>query len=282
MTPVTMTQTDRLFSPDSIFWRINREGLMVLSGPRALLLELAHPLVAAGVAEHSDFRAKPLGRLFRTVGVMTALNFEPHGEARRAVAHTRRCHARVQGTLAEDVGPYVAGTPYRGDDPLLQLWVLATLLDSVLVTHEHLVRPLLRSEKQAYYNSGQRLGRAMGIPPELMPPTYDDFETYLDAMLNSDVLTVGPQAREIARALFAPRVLGPAVRLGSFISLGLTPPRLREAFGLRWTERNARLHRRLCAFSRRVRPLTPEPLCIHPQAMRAEWRLAHSSTQEKR
>ena len=66
---------ERYFSPESLFWQVNRESWMVLSGPRALLLELAHPLVAAGVAEHSDFRRRPMGRLFRTLGVMTALNF---------------------------------------------------------------------------------------------------------------------------------------------------------------------------------------------------------------
>jgi uncharacterized protein (DUF2236 family) len=269
-----MMTSDRIFSPDSIFWRINREGLMVLSGPRALLLEMAHPLVAAGVADHSDFRRKPFGRLFRTIGVMTALNFEPHDQARSAVSHTRRCHARVRGQLTEDVGPYPAGTPYRGDDALLQLWVLATLLDSVLVTYEHLVRPLARTEKQAYYHSGRRLGRAFGIPAELMPPTYDDFETYMNAMLTSDVLTVGSQGREIVAALFAPPVLGPSIRLASFISLGLTPPHLRAAFGLPWSDGRERLHRWLCALSRRLRPFTPEPLCIHPQAIRAEWRLA--------
>jgi uncharacterized protein (DUF2236 family) len=265
---------EHLFSPESVFWRLNREGLMVLSGPRALLLELAHPLVAAGVAEHSDFRRRPLGRLFRTVGVMAALNFAPRARARGAVAHTRRCHARVQGQLSEAVGPYPAGTPYRGDDPLLQLWVLATLIDSVLVTHERVVRSLSPAEKGAYYQSSRRLGGAFGIPPELMPPTYDDFETYLDAMFTSDVLTVGPQARAIVRALFAPPLLGPAVRLGSFISLGLTPPRLRAAFGLRWTERHERWHARLCGLLRRARPLTPEPLCVHPQAIWAEWKLA--------
>jgi uncharacterized protein (DUF2236 family) len=265
--------TERIFSPDTLFWRINREGLMVLSGPRALLLELAHPLVAAGVAEHSDFRTRPLGRLFRTVGVMTALNFEPHARARAAVRHTRQCHGRVRGRLKEDVGPYLAGTPYRGDDPLLQLWVLATLIDSVLVTYEHLVRPLAQAEKQAYYATGQRLGRALGIPPELTPPTYDDFECYVDSMLRSDALTAGPTAREIVAALFAPPVLGPVVRLASFISVGLTPAPLRQAFGFRWTEAHERWHQRLGALSRRLRPWTPDPLCVHPQALLAEWRV---------
>src|SRR5688572_28378405 len=123
--------TERYFSPESLFWQVNREALMVLSGPRALLLELAHPLVAAGVAEHSDFRRRPMGRLFRTLGVMTALNFETGPKARAAAGHTRKCHSAVQGHLREDVGPYPAGTPYRAADPLLQLWVLSTLVDSV-------------------------------------------------------------------------------------------------------------------------------------------------------
>src|SRR5207237_2599997 len=126
-------------------------------------------LVAAGVADHSDFRGRPMKRLFRTVGVMTAINFGHGGRARAAVAHTRGCHGRVVGRLAEDVGPYLAGTPYRADDPLLQLWVVSTLLDSVLVTYEHLVRPLALKEKQAYYVGGLQLGRAFGIPAELMP-----------------------------------------------------------------------------------------------------------------
>jgi uncharacterized protein (DUF2236 family) len=265
--------TERIFSPDTLFWQINREGLMVLSGPRALLLEMAHPLVAAGVAEHSDFRRRPLGRLFRTVGVMTALNFEPHAKARAAVRHTRQCHGRVRGRLAEDVGPYLAGTAYRGDDPLLQLWVLATLIDSVLVTYEHLVRPLAAAEKQDYYAVSQRLGRTLGIPLDLMPPTYEDFECYVDAMLTSDALTVGRASREIVAALFAPPLLGPTVRLGSFISLGLTPPRLRQAFGFRWTEAHERLHQRLGALTRRLRPWAPDPLCVHPQALLAEWRV---------
>jgi len=264
---------NRYYTPDSVFWRINREALMVLSGPRALLLELAHPLVAAGVAEHSDFRGQPLRRLFRTVGVMTAINFEPASRARAAVAHTRGCHGRVRGTLPEDVGPYLAGTPYRADDPLLQIWVVATLIDSVLVVYEHLVRPLALKEKQAYYVGGQRLGRAFGIPAELMPPEYDDFQTYVDAMLRSDALTVGPAARAVVNALMAPRALGSATRLASFVSIGLTPPRLREAFGLRWTERDERRLQRLGRLSRRLRPWTPAPLVVHPQALMAEWRM---------
>jgi uncharacterized protein (DUF2236 family) len=269
--------SDRVFSPDSIFWRVNREGLMVLSGPRALLLELAHPLVAAGVAEHSDFQRNPWGRLFRTLGVMTALNFEQRPRARSAVRHTRRCHTRVVGALTEDVGPYLAGTPYRADDPLLQLWVLATLIDSVLVTYDLLVRPLSPAEKRAYYDGGLELGRSFGLPHEMMPPTFDDFQTYVDSMVTSDLLTVGSQARAIVKALFAPPLFGPFVRLTSFISLGLMPPRLRAEYGFPWSDAHERRLRALGGLARRLRPLTPDPLCVHPQALLAEWRLRRAA-----
>ena len=273
--------SDRYFTPASLFWQVNREALMVLSGPRALLLELSHPLIAAGVAEHSDYKRKPLSRLFRTVGVMTAINFEADSRARKALDHTRRCHAPVQGRLTEDVGPYLAGTPYRADDPLLQLWVVATLIDSVLVAYQHLVRPLTVAEKEAYYVGGRRLARAFGIPPELTPPAYEDFEVYVDAMLRSDALTVGPAAREVVSALFAPTLLGPAIQLSSFISIGLTPPRLREAFGLRWSEADQRRLQWIGRVSRRLRPFAPAPLVVHPQALLAEWRVKNRQRIER-
>ena len=100
---------NQYFTPDSVFWRINREAMMVLSGPRALLLELAHPLVAAGVAEHSDFQGHPLRRLFRTVGVMTAINFEPHTRARAA----RGAHARLPWSSAWHAGARRGALPGR-------------------------------------------------------------------------------------------------------------------------------------------------------------------------
>ncbi|MGH2521839.1 MAG: oxygenase MpaB family protein [Anaerolineales bacterium] len=264
----------RLFSPTSPFWRVNRELLVVLSGPRALLLELAHPLVAAGVADHSDFRRDPLGRLTRTLRVMTDLNFGSTGAARQAAQHTHHYHQHVRGKLAENVGPYLAGTRYQANDPLLKLWVLATLIDSTIQVYDLYVRPLPPAERQAYYADSQVLARAFGIPPELMPPTYADFLTYMDSMLASDLLTVGDTAREIVQALFAPRlrVLGPFVRAASFVSIGLLPERLRAAYGFAWDERREKWLQRLAAFSRRARPLVPDVLCAHPQAVRAEWR----------
>jgi uncharacterized protein (DUF2236 family) len=155
------------------------------------------------------------------------------------------------------------------------LWVLATLIDSVLVTYDLLAPggPLTPDEKAGYYTASLQLGRAFGLPPELMPPTYDDFQNYMDSMLTSDLLTVGDTAREICRALFAPPLFGPTVRWASFVSLGLTPPRLREAFGFGWSEASERRLHKLAGAARRLRPLAPDALVVHPQALWAEWRM---------
>jgi uncharacterized protein (DUF2236 family) len=263
-----------LFSPASTFWRVNREWLLTLSGPRALLLELAHPLVAAGVAQRSNYKGDPLGRLYRTLWVMTDINFGDGESARRAVQRIHGCHASVSGSLAADVGPYLAGTPYQANDPLLKLWVLATLVDSIWVVHDLLLRPLTLAEKQAYYRDTQVLGRALGIPPEMMPPTYDDFLDYVDSMLTSDLLTVGDDARAIVRALLYAPGLGPVIRAASFVSIGLLPERLRLAYGFEWDEGRERWLRRWAALSRTVWPRLPTVLRSNPRAVWAEWQAA--------
>lgn len=262
-----------LFSPASPFWRVNREWLMVLSGPRALLLELAHPLVAAGVAHHSHYRGDPLGRLYRTIRMMTDINFGNGQLAKRSAHRVGQCHASVSGQLANAVGPYLAGTRYQANDPLLKLWVLATLVDSIWAVYDLLLPPLSLAEKQAYYADTQVLGRAFGIPPEMMPPTYDDFLNYLDSMFTSDLLTVGEDAHNIVHALLHAPGLGPVIQAASFVSIGLLPERLRTAYGFEWDAGRERWLRRWAALSRHIWPRVPAWLRAHPQAVWAEWQL---------
>lgn len=260
------------FSPTSVFWRINREWLTTLSGARAVLLEIAHPLVAAGVAEHSNYRGDPFGRLFRTVNTMTDLAFNRPQAAHRAARHYYACHRKVKGRLREDVGPYPAGTGYDADDPSLRRWVLATLIDSTLLVYDLFVRPVSPAERESYYADFQKLGGYLGLTRSQMPPTYADFQDYMQAMLQSNVLTVGPQARDIARALYTPSPAGRVARQLSFIGIGLLPAHLRTAFGFGWSDADERRLRRLAAFSRRVRPLLPDLLMVHPTILLAEWR----------
>lgn len=260
------------FAPGTPFWRVNREWLVILGGARAVLLELAHPLVAEGVARHSRYQADPFGRLFRTVRTMTDLTFGGPAAARRAAQALARCHRPVRGQLAEACGPFPAGTEYDAADPFLKLWVLATLIDSVLRVYELFVAPLTAAEKEAYYREAQTLGRGVGLSPALMPATYADFAAYMDAMLASDLLTVGPAARDIVRALYGAPLFGPLAWRASFVSVGLLPPALRAAFGFEWTERDERWLRRLAAWSRRLRPQLPDLFLVYPTALWTEWR----------
>jgi uncharacterized protein (DUF2236 family) len=259
------------FSPQEPFWRVNREWLVILSGARAVIMELAHPLVAAGVANHSDFRRHSLGRLYRTIRMMIDANFGSIDTAHQAVNRVYHCHRHVKGSLAEDIGPFAAETSYRANDPALKMWVLATLIDSTLLVHDLFVRPLTLAEKEAYYRDSQLLGGLLGIPAQLMPATYHDFTLYVEAMLNGDTLTVSDTAREVAEALFAPP-LGPALRIASFVGIGLLPARLRADFNLPWDEQKEKRLQRLAALSRRVRPLLPTFICVQPEALLAEWR----------
>src|SRR6188508_1250985 len=100
---------DRLFSPASPFWQINREMLLGLAGMRALLMEVAHPLIAAGVANHSDFRKRPLRRLYRTMRLMSCITFGSRKAASRAVQRIGQCHSSVQGELRQPAGWHPSG-----------------------------------------------------------------------------------------------------------------------------------------------------------------------------
>src|SRR5690349_8075232 len=113
---------DGYFTDDSMLRRVNRERALALAGPRALLMQAAHPLAVAGLLAHSDALEEPYERLARTAKVLSTIGFGTRDEADRVGAHVRATHRRVKGAIPEAVGPYPAGTRYRADDPELLLW----------------------------------------------------------------------------------------------------------------------------------------------------------------
>ena len=271
--PSTQSSRRYYFTPNTVFWRVNSEAVVSLAGARALMLELAHPLVAAGVANHSDFRGDPFGRLFRTMKTMASIMFTDTESAAQAIRHFNGCHTKVKGKLTETVGPYSAGAHYHATDPLLKLWVLATLYDSCLLVYDQFVEPLSAEDRENYYRDGLVLGELLGILRDMMPSTYVGFAAYVDAMIHSDTLAVGEAAREVATALFAPPLFGPFVRLGSFVGLGLLPAHIRSEFGFGWDEAKERWLRRLASWHRRVRPLIPDVILVNPQATMTAWHI---------
>lgn len=258
------------FTPDDAAWRVGRELALMLGGGRALLLQIAHPLVAAGVAEHSAFREDPWKRLEGTMNAVWSVVFGSRSQADRAAGRVRAMHRKVKGTLSEPMGPFPAGTPYSALDPELLLWVHATLVDSALLVHSQWVRPLSEAEQRAYYEDMKTCARLFGTPAEVIPPTLADFRAYFAAMLDGDEIWVTETAREIARAVLnppLPLVLRPGMEAVKVVTASLMPPRLRRDYGLRWDPVRAAALMGSREWTRRIAmPLLPRRLRTVPSS----------------
>lgn len=261
--------TDGFFPEGSMMRQMGKEALGLLGGGRAILLQLAHPLVAAGVDDHSDFQRDPLERLLGTLKLMHTLVFGSRCEAQQAQRRFHTVHAKIRGRLRHSVGHFPAGTTYRGDDPALKLWVAATLIDTGLATYSHFVAPLDSVDCRRYYTDALRMTALMEIPAEIMPQSLEAFRAYMREMLAGDTLAVDSRARRLARDVFQPGDVG-IVRAGCagllrFVGAGLLPPHLRAAYGLRWNARRQWLLHGLGSMTRRLRPVVPKWIWQSPQ-----------------
>ena len=259
------------FDQHSTIWRVNREMVLLAAGGRALLMQLAHPKVAAGVAQHSDFQADPFARLHRTMSAMWSIVFDAEAQARSSLERVARVHTRVHGQVDSGEG-FPAGATYDANDQDLLLWVHATLIDSALMGYDRFVAPLSLAEKRSYYDDSKQLARLFGIDEELIPRSLDDFELYMQFMMTRGEIRVGPTARKLGRdVLYAQpwlfRMFGPLFR---FVTIGLLPEELRNGYGLEWSDSREKL---LAAFLKTVRavlPLMPNPIRVVSNARAAE------------
>jgi uncharacterized protein (DUF2236 family) len=251
--------------------RVNAERIVLLGWSRAILLQLAHPLVAAGVAEHSSFRAGPLTaavRLHHTVRAMLSLTFGSEAAREAALARINGIHRRVNGTLDENVGVFPAGTTYSAEAPELLLWVHATLLESIPLVYERLVAPLSEAERDRYCIEAIPTLRALGVPAG-EPHTWIGTRAYIDLMYASGRIAVGRQARELASSVLAPPLAwatGPMTHVNRLFTVGLLPPFIREQYGFSWTKADERAFERWTHRLRRARTWLPERVALWPQA----------------
>ena len=256
----------------SVARRINAERVVLFGWSRAILLQLSHPLIAAGVAEHSSFRGGSFtaaARLHHTIRAMLSLTFGDAAARDETLERIRGIHRRVRGQLAETAGPFPAGTPYFADDPDLLLWVHATLLDSIPLAYEHLVAPLTPAERDAYCEEAAHTAIALGARPAEVPRTWVDLRTYVDGMYRSGRLVVSPQAREVAAAVLAPRMarlIAPAAAANRLLTVGLLPDPLRQPFGFTWNDRRERRLRTVLRMIRGARRAMPEALALWPES----------------
>jgi uncharacterized protein (DUF2236 family) len=223
------------FDDRSMLRRLHRERVIALSGPRALLMQAAHPLAVAGLLAHSSALDEPYDRLARTAQVMHAIGFGTRAEANEAARRVRAMHRKVRGRLRQPVGRFPAGTEYRADDPELLMWVLFTLVDSGIVVYRTYVGELSRDDEAAYWRDYRTVGRLFGLRSDEMPRTLADLDDYRRSMLEGDTLVVTEWARERARAIVldppVPLAARPLVETANFVTIALLPDRIREQYG---------------------------------------------------
>lgn len=192
----------RWFADDSPVRVVHADSAMFVGGLRALLLQSLHPLAMAGVAQHSDYRHDPWGRLQRTADFMAATTFGPAAEAERAVAVVRRVHGRVTGVASD-------GRPYAANDPHLLRWVHVAEVDSFLAAHRrHGAGRLTDDEADRYVRDMATVARALGVaaPPESVAALHDQIRAYRPELRST------PEARDAARYLLLQPPMHPAMR----------------------------------------------------------------------
>lgn len=247
-----------LYGPETLSWHVFREWPYLLGGMRAVLMQLAHPLVAAGVAEHSDFGTDPFSRLHRTMEAIWEIGVGTPEEARAALARLDAVHARVRG-VSPDGEIYAAGRPD------LKLWVHATLIDTVLAVDERYLRRFNEEERHRYYRESLALAEVFRIPAGLVPPELASFRVYVEEQVAG--LRISEQARRMARHVLHPRVPGmPDLAFAPFrlVTADLLPERLRAEFGLPWTPHHRRAASMARLAGRNVFRRLPEPIRTLP------------------
>lgn len=261
--------TEWLFGPGSMMWKINKESVLLLGGRAALLMQLAHPLVAAGVADHSDFPSGAVARLRRTLDTMLAIVFGDLDTATETAMRVNAMHENVTGTASD-------GTPYSARDPHLMLWVHATLVDSSIRVYEACVSPLSSEELDRYYEETKVVAGLFGIPGPLVPHTLEDLRAWMDEMIASGEVVVTPLARELADAVLRPVRFFPTrlATRAAVIEASLLPRPIREGYGLRAGRPASTVMAMGRRATRMMLPLVPAPLRMLPAARDAHRRSA--------
>ncbi len=245
------------FPRGSVIRRVNIEPAILFGAGRALLLQLAHPAVAQGVQDHSDFKGNPFKRLQGTLEAMNAVVFGSEELARGV------------GERIQWIHTFVTGPDYEANDPLNLLWVHATLCDTALRCYTTLVEPLSAEDEETYYQEMTRVAEVFGVARSDQPATLADFRAYVDdTVANIDVTDVG---KDLAAFILDPELplglhvpLGPVLRLQRRFTLGMIPASIREQLGVVWSADDERRFDRAQHRARAVFRATPRALRAVP------------------
>jgi uncharacterized protein (DUF2236 family) len=256
----SLNEDPGLFGPDSIIWRVNREWVITLAGTCAILMQLAHPQVAAAVRDHSRYLVDTTGRLRRTLDLTMGIVFGARPSAMQAVRAINSKHRTVRGAA------------YSATDPELLLWVHATLVYSAIRGYRALVGPLTDAEADRYYQDTKEIGVLLGIPREMYPGSVEAFDAYLHEKIDRCEVAVGADARRIGEVILRPNIRGVprmAFEPLAIITAGLLPASLRDGYGLKWGRAQRAGFAACRASLPRLVAIAPEPVRWLPVAREA-------------
>jgi uncharacterized protein (DUF2236 family) len=249
--------------PGAITWSCAGDARLLLAAGYALLLQVSHPTVGAGVSEHSQFRHDPWGRLLRTLDYSYTMVY---GGPRAAGAMGRRLrsfHTQIRGIRGD-------GRRYHALEPEPYAWVHATLAEAIVVAHERFGRPLASEQREQFWAEWRSLGRMLGVRDHDLPADWLGFRAYVDVMID-ERLEHTPAVDEVLDALAQPTppalaplqgpgwavVRAPLGHLLGLTTVGLLTPALRRRFDVRWTWAKEIELRALGAVLRSATPLMP-------------------------
>ena len=261
-----MDATQLVPKPGSVTWRYAGDVRLLATGAYAILLQVAHPTVGAGVSEHSNFKADPWGRLFRTLDYTYAMTYGGPELAAATGRGIREMHKRIKGVKPD-------GERYHALEPEAYAWVHATLAHSIVRGHELLGRPMARNDVERFYAEWRLSGELIGVRERDLPASWREFGAYFEAMVTERLERTAAVA-EVLDALADPtrpdlRFLSPAtwrvaripaVRQIDLVTAGLLGRELRVRLGVPWSRAKERELQLVAGASRAVTPLLPRAL----------------------
>jgi uncharacterized protein (DUF2236 family) len=242
----------------------------------ALLMQVSHPTVGAGVRDHSTFAEDPWGRLMRTMDYLYLITLTGP-ESANVGRRVRELHKTIKGTNPD-------GSKYHALEPEAYAWVHATLIEATVRGRRKFVGPMSRYEVDAFYDAWMPLGRLLGVRPGDLPTDWDGFRDYF-ATISHDTLERNETVDKVIRTMAAkepPPVPGmkyvwPVLRLAparavKVSTIGMLRQPLRDRFGLPWTRRDMLDMRMMMRTSRALSPVLPKSMMRDFGHRHLEWR----------
>ncbi|MCG8394085.1 MAG: oxygenase MpaB family protein [Pseudomonadales bacterium] len=226
-----------LYGPDSMMWKIS--GLAMPAGfgaGRALLLQVAHPWVTAGIDQHSVVRDDPLGRARRTFYHILTMTYGSMPQVMASANQVRDIHEEIEGKMTEHAGAFEYGSEYRANEINAMIWVHATLWETLVYMYEDMEGELTEQEKEQFYEETKLFAMLFGIPESALPEDWDAFIEYNHAMWESPQLTVTDNAMQLKEDLFDAKSIFMIFPLWvqEIVTSANLPPRIRDQYQMKY------------------------------------------------